>query len=187
MTRKYHVRSLIVEQPRRFFHYMFSPVATTKLLHECAGCLLLSNFRSLRGVVLGKLFRASIASVFFAFILFYANCASGMAQSSSNFSIMVRILPKASAASAYSARLAANGGTPPYVWSVTKGQLPPGLRLSSEEGIISGTPTSSGYYAVGITALDSSSPVQKSTVNLAMSVAAAAITPLTMATPDFTS
>lgn len=41
---------------------------------------------------------------------------------------------------AYNQTLLANGGKPPFTWSVTDGALPEGLILSSE-GIISGTPS----------------------------------------------
>lgn len=45
---------------------------------------------------------------------------------------------------AYSASLAASGGTSPYSWSVASGSLPAGLSLSGSSGVISGTPTTQG-------------------------------------------
>src|SRR4029077_3315310 len=42
---------------------------------------------------------------------------------------------------AYSATLAAIGGSSPYVWSIASGTLPAGLTLASGTGVISGTPT----------------------------------------------
>ena len=41
--------------------------------------------------------------------------------------------------------LAANGGVPPYTWSIVQGGLPPGLTLSSN-GEITGAPTDDGNY-----------------------------------------
>jgi len=40
----------------------------------------------------------------------------------------------------YTDTLAAEGGTPPYIWTLTSGQLPQGLNLDGESGIISGIP-----------------------------------------------
>lgn len=48
--------------------------------------------------------------------------------------------------------LAASGGSAPYAWSATG--LPPGLTMSSG-GVVSGTPTTVGIYAVNVTAADS--------------------------------
>jgi hypothetical protein len=78
-------------------------------------------------------------------------------------------LPGATLGSAYSATLAATGGTPPYSWSVTSGSLPPGLSLSSS-GTISGTPAEAGMYSLTIQAADSSSPRQTATAQLSITV-----------------
>jgi len=48
--------------------------------------------------------------------------------------------------------LSAAGGLPPYTWA-SVGSLPTGLTLSSD-GVVSGTPTQSGYFAFGVQVLD---------------------------------
>ena len=53
-------------------------------------------------------------------------------------------LPGATQNAAYSATLAAGGGTLPYSWSITVGSLPAGLSLNASSGVISGTPTGTG-------------------------------------------
>lgn len=57
--------------------------------------------------------------------------------------------------SAYSDQLRADGGTPPYSFSVTSGNLPQGLQLSRGTGALSGTPTLMGAYSFRVTATDS--------------------------------
>ncbi|MBJ6751586.1 protease pro-enzyme activation domain-containing protein [Geomonas anaerohicana] len=47
---------------------------------------------------------------------------------------------------AYSATLAATGGSSPYTWSVVGGSLPAGVTLSSG-GVLSGTPSSTGVFS----------------------------------------
>ncbi|MEW6158499.1 MAG: putative Ig domain-containing protein [Verrucomicrobiota bacterium] len=54
-------------------------------------------------------------------------------------------LPEANVGIAFQYRLASDGGTPPYLWSIDAGSIPGGLRLSTD-GIISGTPTQSGVF-----------------------------------------
>jgi hypothetical protein len=57
----------------------------------------------------------------------------------------------------YSQTLQAAGGIPPYAWSVTSGQLPPGLLLNSSTGQLSGTPVSTENFYLTMTVTDSSS------------------------------
>jgi Putative Ig domain len=47
---------------------------------------------------------------------------------------------------AYSQTLAATGGTTPYTWTLSSGNLPAGLSLNSSTGVISGTPTTAQTY-----------------------------------------
>ena len=55
--------------------------------------------------------------------------------------------------SSFSYQLTANGGTPPYTWSVTTGALPAGLTLNSS-GLISGASTAAGVFTLGATVRD---------------------------------
>jgi hypothetical protein len=50
-------------------------------------------------------------------------------------------LPTGTVGSSYSVILGASGGTTPYSWSLSSGNLPSGLSLNSNAGIISGMPT----------------------------------------------
>src|ERR1035438_3864470 len=64
-------------------------------------------------------------------------------------------LPPATVGTQYSQTLQANGGTPPYTWSIG-GTLPPGL-FSTSAGLILGTPTTGGSYSFTVTVTDSRS------------------------------
>jgi hypothetical protein len=74
----------------------------------------------------------------------------------------------------YSAPLSANGGTPGYTWSVSSGNLPAGLTLSSA-GVISGTPTASGSSTFTIAVQDSGSPAQTASAQESITVSAAGL------------
>jgi hypothetical protein len=81
-------------------------------------------------------------------------------------------LPTGTISTSYSSGLQAAGGTSPYTWSITSGTLPAGLTLAST-GLISGTPTVSGNFSIGVTVKDAGSPVQTNTATLALSIVAA--------------
>ncbi|MGA8426613.1 MAG: G1 family glutamic endopeptidase [Candidatus Dormiibacterota bacterium] len=75
--------------------------------------------------------------------------------------ITTAAVPNATVGSGYSTTLAAEGGTPPYTWSITSGSLPAGLSLSSS-GVVSGTPTAAGTSTVNLQVRDSTLPTAES-------------------------
>lgn len=62
-------------------------------------------------------------------------------------------LPGGVKGAAYSATLAATGGTKPYKWRVSTGKLPKGLKLAGS-GKISGTPTKVGDSSITVEVTD---------------------------------
>lgn len=86
-------------------------------------------------------------------------------------SITTSSLPNGQVGTAYSAMLAATGGTTPYTWSLTGGTLPAGLSLNVSTGAITGTPTVFvNATALAIELTDSSSPAQNKSVNLTLTI-----------------
>jgi subtilase family serine protease len=61
-------------------------------------------------------------------------------------------LPEGTNGSAYSFAVTASGGAAPYTWSLVEGPLPPGLTLSTNTGVLSGTPSASANYSMRIRA-----------------------------------
>jgi len=77
-------------------------------------------------------------------------------------------LPNGTSGVAYSAQLAAIGGTGPLTWSLDSGSLPAGLSLSSG-GLISGTPTVSGSSTFAVSVTDGSTTATK-TLSITLAV-----------------
>jgi hypothetical protein len=81
-------------------------------------------------------------------------------------------LPSATKSTNYSSLLQANGGTTPYAWSITSGNLPAGLNLDPSSGLISGTPTATGTASFTVSVTDAGSPAQNKSAALSIAVAA---------------
>src|SRR5579863_4517617 len=94
---------------------------------------------------------------------------SGCATSNSaKFTVTTTALPAGSTSTgaAYPpTTLVATGGTAPYTWAVTAGNLPAGLVLSSG-GVISGTGTATGTFSFTVTVTDSAKHTAPATLTI---------------------
>lgn len=68
--------------------------------------------------------------------------------------------------------LRASGGVPPYQWTLTGGELPPGLNLDPA-GLLFGRPAKPGSYAFTLTVTDSARPAHMLSKDFKSQVAAA--------------
>jgi photosystem II stability/assembly factor-like uncharacterized protein len=66
----------------------------------------------------------------------------------------------------YLATLAAQGGKPPYAWSLQAGALPSGLRLEAATGAISGQPQQTGLFAFTAQVSDAGSRTGKKALSI---------------------
>jgi hypothetical protein len=82
-------------------------------------------------------------------------------------------LPSGISGASYSANLAADGGTPPYSWSILSGSLPTSLQLAAG-GLISGTPDPAGTFTFTVQVTDSGSPAKTAAQQLRLDIASGA-------------
>jgi len=81
-------------------------------------------------------------------------------------------MPTATVGVAYSHDLVAQGGTPPYSWSVVDNinELPPGLTLDTTapgyNNVLSGTPTQAGTFSFPMQVQDSQDDIATGTVTI---------------------
>jgi hypothetical protein len=87
-------------------------------------------------------------------------------------------LPSGMVGTAYSGNVQATGGTQPYTWSITSGQLPAGLSLDPSSGTLSGMPTASGAFPVQVQAIDANSNLTSSDLSLSIAAAPSGQAPL---------
>lgn len=64
----------------------------------------------------------------------------------------------------YYHQLTVDGGEGPYWFSITEGELPPGLTIYDNTGLIPGTPTQAGTFTFTVTVDDSASPPNTASV-----------------------
>ena len=85
-------------------------------------------------------------------------------------SILTTTLPAGTQDAAYNTMLAATGGITPYTWSVLTGTLPPGLRLNTSTGAITGTPSGAGVSNFTVQVADAELPQLTATAALSITV-----------------
>lgn len=72
--------------------------------------------------------------------------------------ILTDTLPKPLTHIPYTVQLTAQGGAPPYSWSIEKGKLPSGLHLDPKAGILNGVPVAPAELSFTIRVTDSAEP-----------------------------
>ncbi len=85
-------------------------------------------------------------------------------------SVLTHSLPSARVGHGYRVDLQAGQGTSPYVWTLARGGLAPGLWLQ-RDGTIAGTPRHSGRWTFTVCVTDTSRPYAHATQSLTVTVA----------------
>ena len=92
-------------------------------------------------------------------------------KAASTLAVTTASLPGATVSTAYSATLAAAGGTGSgYTWAVTAGSLPAGLSLNASTGVISGTPNAAGTSNFTVQVTDSGSNTATQNLSITASI-----------------
>jgi hypothetical protein len=80
----------------------------------------------------------------------------------------------------YSSSFVATNGTSPYVFTISAGKLPAGLKLNAKTGSLSGSPSGSGSFTFTGTVTDSSSPALTATSSACTGTISAPPPPLSL-------
>ena len=91
-------------------------------------------------------------------------------------------LPNGAVAIAYDQTLVAEGGTPPYNWSVVSGTLPNGLTLNPATGEITGIPTALGTQEVTFEITDGNGQMATVTLPVTITIDPTSVTASTIPT-----
>jgi len=76
------------------------------------------------------------------------------ANAKSAVTITTQVLPQGTSGTPYAASLSATGGRTPYTWSLASGSLPSGITIAGNSGMITGSTTQSGTFALGLRVVD---------------------------------
>ncbi len=121
-------------------------------------------------------------------LMFQQGCASSNSGGGTQpmpLSIATASLPNGQVGVSYNTMLVASGGTTPYVWSLTSGTLPAGMKLNATTNSITGTPTATATNAaLTFQVQDSGNPMQTKSVNLTLTVTAATLAISTNSLPN---
>jgi len=71
----------------------------------------------------------------------------------------------------FSDTLRAQGGQPPYHWSLISSMLPPGLTLDQSEGVLSGVPARSGLFQFSVRVQDQCDPPKSDSAKYTIEIA----------------
>jgi hypothetical protein len=119
-------------------------------------------------------------------VVILATGCGGSSSSTAKLQTTTTSLPNGTVAAAYSANLAAVGGTPPYTWSQSSGgALPGGLSLGSA-GVFAGTPTVAGTFGPYVFVVTDSASATASTQSLSITISANALSVTTSSLPQGT-
>ncbi len=99
-------------------------------------------------------------------------------------SVTTASLADAMVANAYSATLAASGGTAPYTWKVS-GRMPAGLSFAPSSGVLSGTPTAPGLARLTFAVTDAKHGVATKTLTLMVAPAHIDVAPSSLVAPTY--
>jgi hypothetical protein len=78
----------------------------------------------------------------------------------------------------YATAIVTSGGVPPFTWTKTSGNFPPGLVFNTTSGQFSGTPTMAGVFQFTLQVVDSAIPPQTATTPAPLSITVNAPPPL---------
>ena len=92
-------------------------------------------------------------------------------------------LPTGMEGSGYTGTVTASGGTSPYNFAITSGQMPQGVNLDRTTGTVSGTPTVTGSFSFGVTVSDAKGASQEKGLQISVGQAAAPPPPRQPARP----
>jgi hypothetical protein len=109
-------------------------------------------------------------------LVFVAGCGGGGGNTPPTpVTVTTTTLNQATVNTGFTAPLSATGGSGTYTWSVSSGNLPTGLTLSSA-GVITGTPTTAGLSSFTVQAEDSEKTPQIGTQALKLAISGGTLT-----------